>query len=56
MPNDMTMFAKSGISIAMGQSSDEVGRVACLPSISESGDQKPIAQNMKCPSHTFVSM
>ena len=24
MPNDTTMFAKSGISIAMGQSSDEV--------------------------------
>ena len=28
MPNDTTMFAKSGISIAMGQSSDEVKSVA----------------------------
>jgi len=28
MPNDMTMFAKSGISIAMGQSSDEVKKAA----------------------------
>lgn len=28
MPNDMTMFAKSGLSIAMGQSSDEVKRAA----------------------------
>ena len=28
MPNDTTMFAKSGISIAMGQSSDEVKKAA----------------------------
>ncbi|MEY2496998.1 MAG: hypothetical protein QOD12_554 [Verrucomicrobiota bacterium] len=28
MPNDMTMFAKSGLSIAMGQSSDEVKHAA----------------------------
>jgi hydroxymethylpyrimidine pyrophosphatase-like HAD family hydrolase len=43
MPNDMTMLAKSGISIAMGQSSDEAAS-HFLPSISESGDQKPIVQ------------
>jgi len=28
MPNDTTMFAKSGLSIAMGQSSDEVKSAA----------------------------
>jgi len=28
MPNDTTMFARSGISIAMGQSSDEVKKAA----------------------------
>jgi hydroxymethylpyrimidine pyrophosphatase-like HAD family hydrolase len=28
MPNDTTMFSKSGISIAMGQSSDEVKKAA----------------------------
>ena len=28
MPNDTTMFAKSGLSIAMGQSSDEVKNAA----------------------------
>jgi hydroxymethylpyrimidine pyrophosphatase-like HAD family hydrolase len=28
MPNDISMFEKSGLSIAMGQSSDEVKRAA----------------------------
>ena len=28
MPNDMSMFAKGGISIAMGQSSEEVKKAA----------------------------
>jgi hydroxymethylpyrimidine pyrophosphatase-like HAD family hydrolase len=28
MPNDTSMFEKSGLSIAMGQSSDEVKRAA----------------------------
>jgi Cof subfamily protein (haloacid dehalogenase superfamily) len=38
MPNDTTMFAKSGISIAMGQSSDEVKGVATYVTTSSEED------------------
>jgi hydroxymethylpyrimidine pyrophosphatase-like HAD family hydrolase len=41
MPNDTTMFAKSGISIAMGQSSDEVKKAATR--VATSSDEEGFA-------------
>jgi Cof subfamily protein (haloacid dehalogenase superfamily) len=45
MPNDMTMFAKSGLSIAMGQSSDEVKAAATY--VTTSSEQEGFANAME---------